>query len=161
MRIGVISDTHLTSLNEVVKSVTEIHFADVDIVVHAGDIVDAAILDVFGGRDVYAVCGNMDLTSVRRTCPQKLVLEIDWCRIGVIHGWGAPFDIEEKLIKEFNHIDCLIYGHTHRAANHERGDVLYFNPGSPTDGAFNDQRTVGILEIKENKSIKGQIIELP
>ncbi len=161
MRIGVISDTHLTRLNEAIKAVAELHFADVDLIVHAGDIVDAAVLDVFGGTDVYAVCGNMDLTTVRNTYPQKLVLEIDWCRVGIIHGWGAPFGIEEKLIKEFKNIDCLIYGHTHRAANHEKDGVLYFNPGSPTDRAFNDRRTIGILEIRDDKSTQGQIIELP
>ena len=161
MRIGVISDTHLTSLNQMIESVAEVHFADVDLIVHAGDIVDADVLDVFIGKDVYAVCGNMDLSSVRRTYPQKLILEIEGCRIGVIHGWGSPFSIEKKLMKEFKHIDCLIYGHTHRAANHKDDGVLYFNPGSPTDRTFTDRRTVGILQIENNKTIQGRIIELP
>ncbi len=161
MRIGVISDTHLTCSNETIESVAEFHFTDVDLIVHAGDIVDADVLDVFNRKKVYAVCGNMDLKSVRRTYPQKLVLEIEGCRIGVIHGWGSPFGIEKKLIKEFKNIDCLIYGHTHRAANHENDGVLCFNPGSPTDRTFTDRRTVGILEIDNDKTIQGHIIELP
>jgi putative phosphoesterase len=161
MRVGIISDTHLTRIDETIKSIADFHFADVDLIVHAGDIVEADILDVFSGKDVYAVCGNMDLLSVRKSYPQKMVLEVDWCRIGVIHGWGAPFGIEEKLIKEFKNIHCIIYGHTHQAVNYEKNGVLYFNPGSPTDRAFTNQRTIGILEINDNKTMQGHIIELP
>jgi putative phosphoesterase len=161
MRLGIISDTHCSRITETIQLVADRYFADVDLIIHAGDIVEADVLDVFAGRDVYAVTGNMDLQSVRRRFPQKQVLEINGHRIGIIHGWGAPFDIEEKLVKEFDNIDCLIYGHTHQAVHYEKDGIVYFNPGSPTDSHFSDRRTVGIIEIDDGGLLRGQIIELP
>lgn len=158
MRIGVISDTHLSSYNRRLEAVVERHFSDVDLILHAGDIVEIGVLDVFKGKEVYAVSGNMDLESVRRSFPQKLTLEIEGHRIGLIHGWGTPFDLETKLIKEFEDIECLVYGHTHQAANSVRDNILYFNPGSPMDRRFALSATIGIIEIDEK--ITGTIIEL-
>ncbi|MBN2256152.1 MAG: metallophosphoesterase family protein [Deltaproteobacteria bacterium] len=161
MRLGIISDTHCSRITQTIQSIADRYLADVDLIIHAGDIVEADVLDVFTGTDIYAVTGNMDMQSVRRRFPQKLVLEIGGHRIGIIHGWGAPFGIEEKLVKEFDNIDCLIYGHTHHAVHYEKDGIVYFNPGSPTDSRFGDRRTVGIIEIDDGGLLRGQIIELP
>jgi putative phosphoesterase len=134
------------------------HFRDVDLILHAGDLVDIRVLDAFTGKDVKAVCGNMDPMSVRNTLPDRLILNIDNYKVGLVHGWGMPFGIEKKILKEIGHVDCLVYGHTHRAANAVKNGILFFNPGSATDKRFASRNTVGILEI--GKGIKGEIIEL-
>jgi putative phosphoesterase len=125
---------------------------------HAGDLVDIRVLDAFTGKDVKAVCGNMDPMSVRNTLPDRLILNIDNYKVGLVHGWGMPFGIEKKILKEIGHVDCLVYGHTHRAANAVKNGILFFNPGSAIDKRFAFRNTVGILEIGER--IKGEIIEL-
>jgi len=158
VKVGVISDTHLTSCDERLTRLLKEHFGDVDLILHAGDLIDMRVLDAFTGKDVKAVCGNMDLLSVKQHLPPKLVLDLCDYKIGLIHGWGMPLGIEGKLLKEVGHVDCLVYGHTHRATNKIRDGVLFFNPGSATDKRFAPRNTVGILEIGD--SISGKIIEL-
>jgi putative phosphoesterase len=116
------------------------------------------VLDAFEGKDIKAVCGNMDHASVRQSLPDRLILTLNNYRIGLIHGWGMPFGIENKLLKTIGPVDCLIYGHTHRAVNVFRDGTLFFNPGSAMDKRFAPRNTVGILEIGER--INGKIIEL-
>lgn len=156
MKIGVISDTHLREENEYLRRISERFLSDADMVFHAGDLVDAAVLKVFKDKEVRAVRGNMDWDD---TLPEKLIVEVSGVRIGLIHGWGTPFGIEDKLLRQFEDINCLVYGHTHCAANHVKDGVLLFNPGSPTDRLFAARNTVGILEI-DNGSVTGRILEI-
>jgi len=158
VKIGVISDTHLTSCDERLTRLLKDHFRDADLILHAGDLVDIKVLDAFAGKEVKAVCGNMDLPSVRQSLPKKLVLELNNYKVGLIHGWGMPFGIEGKLLKEIGRVDCLVYGHTHRATNAVKDGILFFNPGSATDTRFSSRNTVGMLEI--GNEIRGEIIEL-
>lgn len=158
MKIGVISDTHLTCCDDRLIQLLHDHFHDADLILHAGDLVDIRVLDAFTGKDVKAVCGNMDPLSVRQSLPDRLILNINNYKVGLIHGWGMPFGIEKKLLKEIGRVDCLVYGHTHRAVNEVKNGILFFNPGSATDKRFASRNTVGILEIEER--IKGKIIEL-
>jgi len=158
VKIGVISDTHLTSCDARLTRLLEEHFDDVDLILHAGDLIDMRVLDAFAGKNVKAVCGNMDLPSVKQHLPKKLVLDLCDYKVGLIHGWGMPFGMEGKLLKEVGHVDCLVYGHTHRATKEMRDGILFFNPGSATDKRFASRNTVGMLEIGDG--IRGKIIEL-
>lgn len=156
MKIGVVSDTHLREANDYLRRISERFFSDAGMVLHAGDLINRAVLKAFDGKDVRAVRGNMDQDE---TLPEKLVIEVGGVRIGLIHGWGMPFGIEAKLLKQFENIDCLVYGHTHAAVSHVKNGVLLFNPGSPTDRMFAARNTVGILEV-ENGSVTGRIVEI-
>jgi len=158
LKIGVISDTHLTCCDDRLIRLLQNQFHDVDLILHAGDLVDIRVLDAFAGKNVKAVCGNMDPMPVRKTLPDRLILNINNYKVGLVHGWGMPFGIENKILKEIGHVDCLVFGHTHRAANELKNGVLFFNPGSATDKRFASRNTVGILEIEER--MKGTIIEL-
>jgi hypothetical protein len=159
VKIGVISDTHLTGYSERLKHLIDRHFADVEMVLHAGDLVDLAVLTIFGKLDVRAVSGNMDPASVREILPERLTLELGGLRIGLIHGWGSPAGMEDRLLKEFDRLDCLIFGHSHQPLNRVRDGVLLFNPGSATDRRFVSKNSLGILNI--SKGIQGEIINLP
>jgi hypothetical protein len=158
VKIGVISDTHLSCCDERLTCLLKDYFRDADLVLHAGDLVDIRVLDAFVGKEVKAVCGNMDLPSVRQALPKKLVFELNNYKVGLIHGWGMPLGIERKLLKEIGRVDCLVYGHTHRATNAVKDGILFFNPGSATDTRFASRNTIGILEIGDR--IRGEIIEL-
>ena len=158
MKIGVLSDTHLTRYDEFIKTTLDKYFADVDVIFHAGDIVVMDVLDMFKGRDVRAVCGNMDPISVRSQLSQSMEFTLEGIRFGLIHGWGNPMGIRSRVRQAFGAIDCLVYGHTHQAFNEVKDGILYFNPGSPFGSLFSSKKTVGILEI--NNGISGKIIEL-
>ena len=158
VKVGVISDTHLPGYDDRLKKIIDTHFGDVDIIIHAGDLVDLRVLDIFAGKDVRAVCGNMDYPSVKEKLPNQLLFEINGFKFGVIHGWGAPWGIEEKILATIGNLDCIVYGHTHKPVCHKNAGVLFFNPGSPTDRRFAAHRSIGILEI--DKGIVGRVINL-
>ena len=159
MKIGVISDTHLRGPDARLLAIIGKYFHDVDLILHAGDIVDLRVLEAFGDKEVIAVCGNMDSAGVEEEIPFKRVLEIGRIHIGLIHGWGAPHDLEDRIRKEFDSVDCIVYGHSHQPANHIREGVLFFNPGTAFDRRHNMSYTVGILEVGE-EAIAGRIIAL-
>ncbi len=151
MKIGVLSDTHLHSAEELSQQIKKA-LSEVDLIVHAGDFVMLEVLD--GLRkigEVKAVRGNMDSAEVRDILPEKELLVINGKRIGVIHGSGAPWGIENRLRGQFDQTDVILYGHTHQAKNEVIGKVLFFNPGQA-------KSSYGILQIDEN--VSGQIIKV-
>jgi len=161
-KIGVLSDTHLVSLADATDLATSLlqgPFADVDAILHAGDMVHPQLIDCFDPVPCYAVRGNMDEPSAGT--PYKRVVGFDGLRIGLIHGWGARTGLERRVVDEFTgkRIDCLVYGHSHYPVCSQQSDLLIFNPGSPTDRRSAPTHTVGILTI-ENGAITGEIISL-
>jgi len=154
MQIGVVSDTHLHKPSDELWRMVRDVFAGASMVLHAGDLTEMAVLDAFRDKEVHAVCGNMDGYQVAGSLPAKKIVEVRDFRIGLIHGWGARGDLEDRIVGEFEEVDCIVYGHAHRAANHVRNGVLLFNPG-----AFSGpQPSVGILTLGEG--ITGRIVRL-
>ena len=158
IKIGVISDTHLPGYDQRLENIVNKHFGDVDMIIHAGDLVDLCVLDIFAGKEIKAVCGNMDYPSVKEELPELLFFEIKGFKFGLVHGWGSPAGIEERILAGMGDLDCIVYGHTHIPVCHKNGGVLFFNPGSPTDKRFAPHRSIGILEI--DKAITGKIINI-
>lgn len=160
-RVGVLSDTHFSSFHEgydFLRRLSEGPFRDVDIIFHAGDIVQPDILLAFSDRRVYAVRGNMDPPAP--DLPQRRIVGIDGFRFGLIHGWGSPNGMVPKLMQEFSGsvIDCLVFGHSHAPMNQVDQGILLFNPGSPTLRRGAPFHSVGLLEI--GTSLRGRIISL-
>lgn len=158
MKIGVISDTHLHNYSLELKRIVDTHFGDVDLVLHAGDIVEMEVLDAFLTKKIEAVAGNMDSARVRDHFPVKKIIKVGAFKIGLIHGWGSSVGLESRISNEFTEVDCLVYGHAHYPVNQVVKGVLFFNPGSATEKRFTKMNTVGILEI--NEQITGKIIEI-
>lgn len=161
IRIGVLSDTHLgdsEAARAFLLHLVEEVLAPLDMLLHVGDLVAPGLMDVFAGYPLHAVRGNMDPAQV--DVPLKKVIHVGGFTIGMIHGWGPPEGIEERICGEFTGVslDCLVYGHSHRPACHRRADVLFFNPGSATDRRDMDYHSVGLLEI--GASVRGTIIRL-
>jgi putative phosphoesterase len=159
--IGVISDTHRRRPDRFLDAVIQKHFHDVDLIVHAGDMVTLDVLDPFIALDkeVIAVCGNMDSADVHGTYPISRTIRIEDLSIGIIHGWGSPHGIRDRIRTSFDNVDAIIYGHTHQAfCAHEAG-IFYFNPGSPTDSRFTSSNSIGIIKI-DGKKIEGRIVSL-
>jgi uncharacterized protein len=158
VKVGVISDTHLRGYDEKLRRILEHPFHGVDLILHAGDLTDLAVLDLFDRKEVRAVYGNADPPRVRNLLPDQMVLDINGFRLGLIHDCGIAPPMNGAMGKKFGHVDCLIFGHTHQPCNRKEGDLLYFNPGSATGNRFFPFNTVGILEV--GKTITGEIIEL-
>ncbi len=164
MLIGVISDTHLPNLTKDFMDLVKDRFLDCDLLVHAGDFTSPAVyyyLKKITSGNLVAVCGNMDPPELRRVLPEKKVFEKMGIKFGLIHGWGGPHDLEEKMERHFRNdgVKCIIYGHSHNSANHKRGETLFFNPGSPKENYYGESGSIGYMSIQDN-DITGEIITI-
>ncbi|HEQ60870.1 MAG TPA: metallophosphoesterase, partial [Firmicutes bacterium] len=75
-RIGVLSDTHITSPKESLPPQLLEEFASVDLILHAGDWVDQCVLEQLRPlARVIGVRGNMDNPGVKSIMPELQELE--------------------------------------------------------------------------------------
>lgn len=160
IKAGVLSDTHLIRPDSAFKRRVRSCFHDCDVIIHAGDITEAAVLDVFDGQVVHAVHGNMCSRDIRGHFPQSATFTLGNFTIGLTHGAHLGYDIETNLWDLFPEVDCMIYGHTHRPICRTIGGVIVMNPGSfRSTGQHGSPGTYGTLEAGE-KLIAG-LHEIP
>ncbi|MCX7911783.1 MAG: metallophosphatase family protein [Dehalococcoidales bacterium] len=151
MKLGVISDTHARTIDELPLTVRRA-LTEVDIIVHAGDFTQKTVLDGLRAiKPVRAVRGNMDSGEIRKDLREKEIFEVNGRRIGLIHGSGAPFGIAERVRKQFEGVDIIIFGHSHEPCNRYIQGVLLFNPGQAKD-------SFGIITVGD--AIRGQILRV-
>lgn len=151
MRIGVLSDTHMRSFEELPQKLVSA-LSDVDLIVHAGDLTVLGVLEGLKWlSDVIAVQGNMDSAEVKDILPENDLIEIEGKKIGVTHGSGGSLGMESRVRGMFGEVDAIIYGHTHEPKNKLIDGILFFNPGQA-------RRTFGILTVEAD--IEGEIIKL-
>jgi putative phosphoesterase len=151
MKIAVLADTHVNTLERLPRKIIDA-ISTVDLIIHAGDFTDVQVLEELKRlRVVKAVQGNMDSMELKTMLPVKEIVEIESKRIGITHGSGSPWGIEERVRKmfELDRIDVIVYGHSHQYQNKVMNGILLFNPGKATD-------SFGILTI--DREVKGEII---
>jgi uncharacterized protein len=145
-RIGVVSDTH----GYLDPGVLE-EFAGVDHIIHAGDIMDAKILDALAAiAPVTAVAGNMDDGKLG-----KLPREVAGAACGVTFVVGHK---RKRLLKRLSlgkidgigkhdHPELIVYGHDHLPAVEWVDGTLYLNPGSASAPHYeDDDPTIAVVE---------------
>jgi len=157
--IGVLSDTHLNRLDDCAALAEELLkgvFADIHMILHAGDHTCPEFETCFYPVPFISVRGNMDHTLT--DLPQWRMIDVCDKKIGLIHGWGDPGDMEQRILNIFagKNPDVIVFGHTHYPVCHRQGGTLLFNPGSPTDKRGAPFRSVGLLEVGEE--VRGHII---
>jgi len=150
LRIGVLADTHATSFEEVPQKIVAA-LSTVDLIIHAGDFTTTETLNGLKQLgEVKAVQGNMDSSEIKSTLPVKEIIEAKNKRIGIIHGSGPPWGIEQRVREMFDQqVDIIVYGHSHEPQNKVIDGILFFNPGKATS-------SFGFLTIEED--IQGEII---
>ena len=161
-KIGVLSDTHLNNVDDDLKSLfVSGPFKEVDTVIHAGDFTSVEVVNFLDSYMFYGVQGNMDDYQVREKLPDRRIETLDGVRIGIAHGWGAPFGLDQRVYEYFGDpsLQCIVFGHSHKPTNHYIGETLMFNPGSFKKSFISSRRTVGLLTIEKGK-IRGEIITL-
>jgi len=155
----VLSDTHLNELTPQLEELYEKYIKDADMVVHAGDVTSQVVLDYLSQKPLKAVAGNMDPFEIQENYPAKMEFQVESFRFGLIHGWGAPWDLANRVLREFENVQVIIFGHSHQPYCQYVGDVLLFNPG-----AINLKKkgspigSVGIIEV--SSKIEAKIIRV-
>ena len=150
LRIGVISDTHARTLAELPDTLLTA-MTEVDLIVHAGDFTEKAVLDGLRNLgEVKVVLGNMDSGELRKVLPGQDLFTLGGKRVGLVHGWGMPWGLAERVKELFPDADIIIFGHSHVPTNRYIGKTLLFNPGRA-------RNSFGLLTIGEE--IKAEILK--
>lgn len=151
MKIGILSDTHLSSITSQFQDLARLAFSDCEMMIHAGDITNPAILDTFAGKTMHAVHGNMCNSTSQLHLPQKKLIHVGSFTIGLCHGTGLRHNIEDRMWALFPEADCIIYGHTHQPVCQKKGGILFINPGSfQYNGPFGAPASYALLQINDN-----------
>lgn len=132
--VAVISDTHLMTLDKGFCRRIEQIADEVDQFFHLGDAVNPQVLDFLNAWRLDAVAGNMDPAVIVHGYPRKRIVRLGNKRIGLMHGWGPPDGLSERIKAQFDDVDCICHGHSHRPTLTEIGGVMIFNPGSICGG---------------------------
>lgn len=142
-RIGVISDTH----GIVHPAIAEL-FANVDHIIHAGDIGGAHVLDALRAlAPVTSVEGNND----RGATGEAIVrIRFDSLRLLMTHILPRPRKPATRVVASLRAepADVVVFGHSHLPHNEIIDGVRYFNPASAGPRRFDYPVSVGLFEKK-------------
>ncbi len=135
-RLLLIADTHVPKRakrlpDDVLRAVD-----DADVVVHAGDWIDVATLDLLESRSrvLVGVYGNNDGPALRERLPEIARFTVEEIEVAVIHETGPKQRREERMHAAFPGTDLLVFGHSHIPWDTVApSGMRLLNPGSPTD----------------------------
>ena len=148
--VGVISDTHGLLRSEALEAL-----AGSDLIIHAGDIGDVAVLDGLRAlAPVVAVRGNNDRDRWALDIPCVAAVDVGGARFHVLHILG-----ELDLDPQASGFHVVVSGHSHQPKIETRDGVLYLNPGSAGPRRFRLPVSLARVEVS-NAVIRPQIIEL-
>jgi putative phosphoesterase len=165
MRIGLLTDTHLPSTIRHLWDEVKVAFADVDLILHGGDIVTPRVLDWLEDiAPTLAARGNNDGGWGDSRMQDVQWLDLEGWRLAMIHDMEPeerPIAELKKLYLKGNHADIIVTGHTHFERLDYRDGVLQINSGSPTHPHLWSTRlgTIGLLDLTPGK-ITARIIRL-
>jgi len=157
MRLGLIADTH----GKVRAEVHEV-FRKVDLILHAGDLGNAEVLEELELlAKVVAVYGNVDTAVMKRRLPRVARLEVDDLRFVVTHGDQLGSREPEAVREAFPDADVVVFGHTHKALIHSFPDFsVVINPGAAGPVRFDCKPSVAILETEPGIPPRVRLVEL-
>lgn len=178
MRIGLLSDTHISVAGKPLPPRVAEAFRGVDLILHAGDIYVLSVLDELQNvAPVLAASGDDDYgaTLADERVKQKHVLNLQGLTLWLVHerpyhrlftpwqtiGADRPVSaISFRREKPPQVIgdeapDIVVFGHEHRTVLQRAEDMLLVNPGSPT--LLHYQPGLGTVAILEMESGEAQV----
>jgi putative phosphoesterase len=160
VRVAVLADTHAPRRWKSCPPAVAAHFRAVDLILHAGDVCTAAVLDELAAyAPVHAVRGNNDGRDVAAWgAPDTLEIDLDGLQVAMIHDSGQATGRPARLRRRFPRAQLVVFGHSHIPLDHAENGQRIFNPGSPTDRRRQPHGTVGLLDIAEGRLVSAQII---
>jgi uncharacterized protein len=157
VKIVVLSDTHLPKRKKGLPTRLLEELKNVDLIIHAGDW---KTMDVYKELQSFAVVkgvyGNVDGEDIIGLLPSKTIVEVCGFKIGITHGHGKGKTTEKRAVAAFEgeSVDCIIYGHSHIPVKRYEGEILIFNPGSPTDKRRQKQYSFGVISISDTIEVE-------
>lgn len=154
MRLLLISDTHVPKRARALPAPVLAAVDAADVVIHAGDWVDAATLGLLEqrARRLVGVWGNNDGPELRRRLPEVARVELDGVRFAVVHETGPAAGREARCERDYPDADVLVFGHSHIPWDTvSPGGLRLLNPGSPTDRRRQPECTFLTAEVVDGR----------
>jgi len=149
--VGIISDTHGLLRPAAIEAL-----GGVDLIVHAGDVGRAEILEALGAiAPTVAVRGNVDTSPWARTLPEAAVVDAGGRLLYVLHD-RAALDLDPRTAG----FAAVIFGHSHRPEASEKDGVLYLNPGSAGPRRFSLPICLARLTVDASR-LRYEFVHLP
>ena len=136
MRLLLLADTHVPRRARDLPAQVWAEVDRADVVAHAGDWVEVALLDALQARSarLLACWGNNDGPLLRGRLPEVATAVLDGLRVAVVHETGGAAGREPRAAAAFPGVDLLVFGHSHIPWDTTAaGGLRLLNPGSPTD----------------------------
>jgi putative phosphoesterase len=153
MKVGIISDTH-GYLDPRVEKI----FADVDHILHAGDIGNPVIeLELKFIAPVTVVLGNNDAGLPFRETEVVTLEQKKFLLHHIVNPRAATDTIAARIRRE--RPDVIVFGHTHKKFAETVDGIFYFNPGYAGKPKFGAERSVGRLHL-DGAEIRHEFIPL-
>jgi putative phosphoesterase len=143
---AVIADTHMPRRARALPEGLIPHLGRADLVLHAGDFMDPALLDELAVyAPVKAVRGNLDPPGL----PESLEFEFGGARVAMIHDSGRRQGRRTRLRRRFPDARVVIFGHSHIPFLEDESGLMLLNPGSPTDKRRQPHHTFALLHAEK------------
>jgi uncharacterized protein len=160
MKVAVLSDTHAPSHWKACPPEVARRLAGVDLVLHAGDVCQATVLEELAGfAPVRAVFGNNDTPDVAAWgAPETLRLDLDGLAVAMVHDAGPAPGRPRRMRDRFPGAELVVFGHSHIPLDLAGDGVRIFNPGSPTDKRRQPTGTMGLLTVEQGRLLEARIV---
>ena len=148
MKLAILSDTHGLLRPQVVE-----HLKTADAILHGGDINKPAIVEQLQQyAPLYIVRGNND-KEWAEDIPHDLTVTLEGVTIFMVHN-------KKEVPADLLGVDVVVFGHSHKYVQEEKGSVLWLNPGSCGPRRFHQEITMMMAKI-EGGTIQVEKIDIP
>ena len=148
MKLAILSDTHGLLRPQVVE-----HLKTADAILHGGDINKPAIVEQLQQyAPLYIVRGNND-KEWAEDIPHDLIVTLEGVTFFMVHN-------KKEVPADLLGVDVVVFGHSHKYVQEEKGSVLWLNPGSCGPRRFHQEITMMMAEI-EGRKIQVEKIDIP
>ena len=162
MRVLVIADTHVPDHAPALPPEVLAAADDVDLILHAGDVTRAGVLDELTARaPVQCALGNNDGPDVSAWgATERVDLTIESVRVAMVHGAGPRAGRPARLRRWFPEADLIVFGHSHIPLAWQEGGAWFVNPGSPTWKRRQPAPTMTVIDIERGR-VTPTLLRLP
>jgi putative phosphoesterase len=159
-----IADTHVPKRARDLPAQVWSAVEHADVVFHAGDWVEAALLDRLEqrSRSLVGVYGNNDGPDLRSRLPERAHITLEGVRFAMVHETGQAKGRELRCEALFPDADVLVFGHSHIPWDTTSpGGLRLLNPGSPTDRRRQPACTFMTATVDGGKLVEVRLVEVP
>lgn len=139
MKLAILSDTHGLLRPEVAEKLKT-----ADVILHGGDINKQSIVDELRRyAPLYMVRGNND-KEWAQAIPHDLTLTLEGVTFAMVHN-------KKELPADLEGVNVVVFGHSHKYVQEEKGGILWLNPGSCGPRRFHHEITMMMAELEDGK----------